>query len=77
MLVMIWRKRNTPSLLVGLQAGITALEIRLEIPQRIGHSITSGPSYTSPGHIPKNDPICNKDTCSTMFIEALFITARS
>ena len=25
----------------------------------------------------KNSPACNKDTCSTMFIEALFIIARS
>jgi hypothetical protein len=26
---------------------------------------------------PKDFAICNKDTCSTMFIEALFIIARS
>jgi hypothetical protein len=26
---------------------------------------------------PEDAPICNKDTCSTMFIAALFILARS
>jgi hypothetical protein len=29
------------------------------------------------GIYPENIPTCNKDTCSTMFIAALFITARS
>jgi hypothetical protein len=29
------------------------------------------------GIYPKDVPTCNKDTCSTMFIEALFIIARS
>ena len=31
----------------------------------------------SPGHISKDFPACKKDTCSTMFIAALFIIARS
>jgi hypothetical protein len=26
---------------------------------------------------PEDAPTCNKDTCSTMFIEALFVIARS
>jgi hypothetical protein len=29
------------------------------------------------GIYPEDAPICNKDTCSTMFIVALFIIARS
>jgi hypothetical protein len=37
LLARIWRK-NTPPLLVGLQAGITTLEISLAVPQKIGHS---------------------------------------
>jgi hypothetical protein len=52
MLASIWRKRNTPPLL-GLQAGTTTLEINLEVPQKIGHCIIRGLSYTTPGHIPK------------------------
>jgi hypothetical protein len=36
----MWRKRNTPLLLLRLQADTTTLEINLEIPQKIGHSTT-------------------------------------
>jgi hypothetical protein len=35
MLVRMWRKRNTPPLLVGLQTGTTTLKIHLEVPQKI------------------------------------------
>jgi hypothetical protein len=35
MLVRRGRKRNTPPLLVGLQAGTTTLEISLAVPQKI------------------------------------------
>jgi hypothetical protein len=47
------------------------------VPQKIGHSTTGGSSNTSPGHISRDVPTSNKDTCSTMFIAALFIIARS
>ena len=33
-LVRMWRKRNTPPLLVGLKIGTTTLEIKLEVPQK-------------------------------------------
>jgi hypothetical protein len=36
----MWRKENTPPLLVGLQAGTTTLEINLVVLQDIEHSIT-------------------------------------
>ena len=55
-------------MLVGLQTGITTLEISLVVPQKTGHSTTRRSSNTSPG---------NKDTCSSIFIAALFIIARS
>jgi hypothetical protein len=51
MLVRMWRKRNTPPLLVGLQAFKTTLEINLVVPQKIGHSSTGGFHNTFPGHI--------------------------
>jgi hypothetical protein len=35
MLERIWRKRNSPPLLVGLQTGATTLEIPLEVSQKI------------------------------------------
>ena len=70
MLARMWRKRNTPPLLVGLQACTITLEISLAVPQKIGHSTTQG-------IYPEDAPTGKKDTCSTMFIEALFIIARS
>jgi hypothetical protein len=73
MLGRILRKRNTPPWLVGLQVGKTTLEISLAFPQIIGHSCTRRSSNTTPGHIPRNALTCNKDTCSTTFIAALFI----
>ena len=77
MLARMWRKRNTPPLLVGLHTGTTTLGVSLEVPQKIGHSTTWRSSYTSPWHIPKDAPTYKKDMCSTMFIVALCIIARS
>jgi hypothetical protein len=74
MLVRMWRKRNTPPLLMGLEAGTTTLEISSEIPQKIG---PEHPAIPFLGIYPEDTPIGNKDTCSTMFIAALFIIARS
>jgi hypothetical protein len=68
--------RSTP-LLVGLQTGTTTLEINLAVPQKIGNSSTSRPSYTTLGHIPKRPMIPHNEMCSTMIIAALFIIARS
>ena len=56
MLARIWRKRNTPSLLVGFQACTTTLEISVVVPQKIGHSTTGGSSNTSSGHISRRCP---------------------
>jgi hypothetical protein len=45
--------------------------------KKIGHSTTRRSSNTSPGINPEDVPTYNKDTCSTMFLTALFIIARS
>ena len=76
MLERMWRKRNTPPLLEGLQTGTTTLEINLEVSQKIGNRSTSRPSYAAPGY-PKDAPPYNKDTCATMFIAALFVLAKN
>jgi hypothetical protein len=77
MLARMWGKRNTPLLLVGLQACTTTLEISLVVPQKIGHSTTGGPAISLLGIYPEYVPTGKKDRCSTMFIAALFIIARS
>ena len=56
MLVRLWREKNTPPLLVVLQAGTTTLEISLVVAQKIGHSTTGGSRNTSLGHISRRCP---------------------
>jgi hypothetical protein len=77
MLVRMWRKRNTPPLLVGLQAGTTTLKKLLVVPQKLDIVLMEDPAIPHLGTYPEVAPTCNKDTCSTMFIVALFIIARS
>jgi len=74
MLMRMWRKRNTPPLLVGLQTGKTILQISLEVPQKIG---PEDPAIPVLGIYPNDNPTYNQDTCSTMLIADLFIIARS
>jgi hypothetical protein len=76
MLARMWRKRNTPPLLVGLQACTTTVEISLAVPQKIGHSTMEDPAIPLLDLYPEDAPTGKKDTCSTMFIAALFIIAR-
>ena len=73
MLAWMWRKRNTLPLLVGLQAFTTTLEVSLVVPQKIGQK---DPAIPLLGIYPEDVPTGKKDTCSTMFIAALFIIAR-
>jgi hypothetical protein len=77
MLAKMWRKRNTPPLLLGLQACTTTLNVSLEVPQKIGHSTIGGSCKPLLGIYPEEVPTGNENTCSTMFIAALFIIARS
>jgi hypothetical protein len=51
MLVRMWRNRNTPPLLVEIQAGKSTLEISLAVLQKIGHISTGISSNNTPGHI--------------------------
>jgi hypothetical protein len=69
MLVRMWRKRNTPPLLVGFQAGTNTLEISLVVLQKIGYSSNWWSSCIPIVVIyPKDSPTHKKNTCSTMFI---------
>ena len=77
MLAKMLRKRKAPPLLVGLQTGITNLEINLDVPQKIGNRSTWRPRYTTLGNIPKRCPTMPQGTCSIMFSAALFVIARS
>ena len=67
MLARMWR-RNTPALLVG---SVWQFLRKLDI------VLLEDPAIPLLGIYPEDVPTCNKDTCSTMFIAALFIIARS
>jgi hypothetical protein len=72
----MWRKRNTPPLLVGLQTGTTTLEINLDVPQKIENRSTEDPAIPLLRLYPKDALPCHRSTCATMFTEALFVIAR-
>ena len=45
--------------------------------RKLGMTLLEDPAIPFLGIYPEDFPSCNKDTCSTMFIPALFIIARS
>jgi hypothetical protein len=71
------KEQSSIEITLGLQAGTTTLEISLEAPQKLDIVIPEDPAIPLLGIYPEDAPTYNKDTCSTMFIAALFITARS
>jgi len=70
MLLRMWRSRNTPLLLVGLQGGTTLWKSVWRFIRKLD------PAIPLLGIHPKDGPMYNKDTCFTMFTAALFIIAR-
>jgi hypothetical protein len=76
MLVRMWRKRNTPPLLMGLQAGTTLWKSVWWFLRKLDVVLPEDPAIPLMGIYAEDAPTSNKDTCSTMFIAALFIIAR-
>jgi hypothetical protein len=76
MLARMWTKRNTPPLVVGLQAHTSTLEISLAVPQKT-IVLPLDPAILLLGIYPDDVTTHNKDTFSSMFIASLFIIARS
>jgi hypothetical protein len=58
-------------------AGRIASWYGLRVPQKIGHSTTRSQGIPFLGIYPEDVPTCNEDSCSTMFIAALFIIDRT
>ena len=72
MLTRMWRKRNTPPLLIQpLWKSVWRFLRKLDI------VLPVDPAITLLGIYPEDVPTGNKDICSPMFIAALFIIARS
>jgi hypothetical protein len=74
MLMRMPRKRNTPPLQVGLQRLWKSVWWCL---RKLDIILPEDPVISLLGIYPEDAPTCNKDTCSIMFIAALFIIARS
>ena len=60
-----------------MQAGMTTLENSLVVPQKTGNSLLEDPAIPFMSIYPKDAPTHNKYACSIMFIQDLFIIARS
>ena len=49
---MVWRKRNPPTLLVGMKVGAATMENSMEVPQKAKNKTTTCSSNPTPGRIP-------------------------
>jgi hypothetical protein len=77
MLTRMWTKRNTPQLLVEVQAGTPLCKSVWWFLRKLDILLPEDPGMPLLGKYPEDAPTCNKDTCTTMLITALLIIARS
>ena len=77
MLARMWRKKNTPPLLVGLQVVQPLWKLVWWFLRKLDIVLLEDPAIPLLGIYPEDVPTGMKDTCFTMFIAALFIIARS
>ena len=76
MLESVWRKGNPLALLVGMQTSIATMENSVEIPYKEQIKLPYDPAIPLLGiHI--EETRIERDTCTPMFIAALFIIART
>ena len=73
-----WREGNSHTLLVGVQTGAATMENSMESPQKSRIELPYDPAIPLLGIYPKNlkTQMC-KDTCTPVFIAALFTIAKT
>ena len=76
MLESVWRKGNPLALLVGMQTSIATMENSVEIPLKMEIELPYHPAIPLLG-IHTEEIRIERDTCTPMFIAALFIIART
>ena len=77
MLERVWRKGNPPTLLVGMQTSTATMENSVEIPfKKLQIELLYDPAIPLLG-IHTEETRFERDTCTPMFIAALFIIART
>ena len=77
MLERMWSEGNTHPLMVGMQTCAATVEISVAVSLETGSQPPSGPSNSTLGNIPSDSLSYQKSICSTMFIAALFVIART
>ena len=76
MLERVWRKGNSLTLLVVMQTSTAAMENSVEIPKNLEIELPYDPAIPLLGIHTKGTKI-ERDTCTPVFITALFIIART
>ena len=76
MLERMWRKVNPPTLLVGMYVGTATTENSVEAPQNCHIELPYDPAVPLLGIYP-DKTIIQKDTCTPMFLAALFTIAKT
>ena len=76
MLERVWRTGNPLILLVGMQISTATMENSVEIPLKTGNRMLRDPAIPLLGIHTKGTRI-ERDTCTPVFIAALFIIART
>ena len=77
MLAGMWRKKNTPPLLVGLQGDTLLLKSVWQFLRKLGIIVPEDLSVALLSMNANDTLIYNKGICSTMFITDLFIRVRT
>ena len=76
MLERVWRKGNPLTLLVGMQTNVAAMESSVEFLKKLETELPYDPAIPLLG-IHTKETRSERDTCTPMFIAALFIIART
>ena len=76
MLERVWRKGNPLTLLVGMQTSTATMENSVEIPKKLEIELPYKPAIPLLG-IHTEETRIERDTCTPMFMAALFIIART
>ena len=76
MLEKVWRKGNPLTLLVGMQTSTATMENSVEIPQKMEIELPYDPAIPLLG-IHTEETRIERDTCTPMFIAALFTVVRT
>jgi hypothetical protein len=77
MLVKMWRQRNTSILMMDCKLVQPLWKLVWWFLRKLDIVLPENPAIPLPGIYPEDAPTCNKDTCSTIFIAASFIIART